>query len=140
MRITRDELGIPVLDAEDVEQLTERFLRHVAPRVLQVPSFTPLADIMASLQNQGLCTFSFNEDLGNTEEGYKYLGYFHIRRKHIAIDVSLSTEDVRFPFTVAHELGHFYLHCKIKPEALRATAAEAIRDSTRDLVTHRIDA
>jgi Zn-dependent peptidase ImmA (M78 family) len=139
MKIARDKLGIPVLDGEDVEQLAARFLEHLAPKALIEPVFTPIADIMRRLQQDKLCTFSFDEDLGSTPEGYKYLGYFHIKRKHIGIDVSLSTEDVRFPFTVAHELGHFYLHSKVKPQALK-TAPFEIRDSTRDLVTHRIDA
>jgi Zn-dependent peptidase ImmA (M78 family) len=140
MKLPREDLGIPVLDAEDVEQLSGRFLSRVAPACLRGPRFAPLAEIMQAIQSKGLCTFSFDEDLGCTPEGYKYLGYFDIKRKHIAIDVSLSTEDPRFPFTVAHELGHFYMHGKIKPEALRSVRPDEIRDSTRDLVTHRIDA
>ncbi len=138
MRFRRDTFGIPVLGGEDVENIAERFLVHVAPHVLQAPAVTPLAAIMQQLQAQGHCTFSFGRDLGSTVEGYKYLGYYDLKRKHIAIDASLSDQDVRFPFTVAHELGHFYLHGRIDPRALRA--ADVIRDSTRDLVTHRIDA
>ncbi|MES2177979.1 MAG: ImmA/IrrE family metallo-endopeptidase [Gemmatimonadota bacterium] len=140
MKFTRDELGIPILNAEDIEQLTERFLGRAAPFALVSPSFTPLAEIMGRIQRSNLCSFSFDEHLGHTTEGYKYLGYFNIKRKHIAIDASLSSEDVRFPFTVAHELGHFYLHGDISPTALRADSSDGLRDSTRDLVTHRIDA
>jgi len=140
MKLPRDPLGIPVLDTEDIEQLSERFLAYVAAPCLHSPRFTPLAEIMDRIRSMGLCSFSFNEDLGATDEGYKYLGYFDIRRKHIAIDVSLGPDDPRFPFTVAHELGHFYLHSRIKPEALRTDMSGGLRDSTRDIVTHRIDA
>src|SRR5579862_1636885 len=139
MSLKRDDLGIPVLDAQDIEQLSERFLGHAAPQVLSAPLFTPLAEIMDLLRREGHCSFQFDEDLGATPEGYKYLGYFDIRRRHISIDRSLSTEDVRFPFTVAHELGHFYLHQTVRPDALGSSGTDAIRDSTRDLVTHRVE-
>lgn len=130
MTFERDSLGIPVLNAEDIERLSERFLTYLAPHVLWGPSFTPIVQVMTRLREEGHCTFSFNEELGTTNEGYKYLGYYDLRRKHIAIDVSLSDEDVRFPFTAAHELGHFYLHAKIKPEAL-GLRGRATRFATR---------
>ncbi len=140
MKVRRDQLGIPILDSGDIEDIAQHFLAKVAPSVLAIPSFTPLAEIADQLQKRELCTFSFNEDLGETANGHKYLGYFDIRRRHIAIDACLGPDDARFPFTLAHEFGHFYLHGKVKAEALGGGREAEIRDSTRDLVTHRIEA
>jgi Zn-dependent peptidase ImmA (M78 family) len=140
MKLERDAAGIPVLSVDDVERIAEYFLARVAPATLSAPQFTPLSSIVDRVRRSGKCTFSFDEDLGSTSEGYKYLGYYSIRRRHIAIDISLIDDDVRFPFTLAHELGHFFLHGKVKPEALRADSDDGLRDSTRDLTTHRIEA
>ena len=139
MALERDALGIFILDGADIERLGARFLRRVAPEVLTSPVFTPVAEIALRLQAAGLCTFSFDEDLGSTVEGYKYLGRCDVRRKHILIDRSLQHDDPRFVFTLAHELGHLYLHQKVDLEAL-ALGSEGITDSSRDLVTHRIEA
>lgn len=139
MKVRRDGLGIPILNAAEIENVAQHFLEQLAPGVLKAPIFTPLGEIATTLKDRGLCTFSFDEDLGTTRSGDKYLGYFDIKRHHIAIDASLAHDDVRFPFTLAHELGHFYLHGKVKPEALESRGASIIRDAKREFLTHRIE-
>lgn len=140
LSLTRDALGIPVLDALDLEGLAERFLQHLAPSVLVAPQFTPLADIMTRLHSMGYLTFDLNARLGLSPKGHKYLGCYNVERKRISIDASLSDADPRFPFTVAHELAHFYLHSAVKLAALVGARGVEILDSTRDLVVHRVEA
>src|SRR2546422_242370 len=136
----RDSNGIPILDASEIEQLAERFLTHVAPDVLAEPTFTPLAEIMALLQDEGRVTFAIGVDLGWTPQGHKYLGCYDPVKGVVLIDSSLTHDDPRFPFTVAHELGHFYLHGKVRLAAVGVPPGESgILDSSRDIVIHRVD-
>jgi Zn-dependent peptidase ImmA (M78 family) len=139
MRIKRDANGIPVIDEQDIELIAEHFLGVVAPDTLQRAAPTPLLDITTKLQSDGLCTFRLDLDLGVTKAGHKVLGYFDVKTKEIAVDCSLIHDDPRFPFTLAHEIGHFYLHSKVRPSALSVGPDGRITDSTRDLIAHRID-
>jgi Zn-dependent peptidase ImmA (M78 family) len=140
MRLNRDALGIPILDGNDIEILGERFLQKTTPHVLDTPMETPLMAIAERIDSLGFCTFSFDHNLGQTAEGYEYLGWFEPIRNHIEIDRSLTDEPRIFAFTLAHELGHFYLHSRAKPEAFQQYGDAKIKDSTRDIVTHRIEA
>ena len=133
----RDENGIPIIDANGVEDLAERFLKKVAPAVLDAPTFTPVGQIADQLQEEGFVRFVFNADLGQSPEGYKYLGCFDILKKVILIAVPFN--DVHFPFTVCHELGHFYLHSSLRFGAVGIAETDSrIRDSSRDIVIHRV--
>ena len=118
--------------------MAERFLGHLAPQVLAAPDFTPLADIMTALHSKGYLTFDFNTPLGYSPQGHKYLGRYQPTLKRISIDRNLSDQDPRYTFTIAHELGHFYLHSKIRPEAFGIRPEDGILDSARDLAVHRI--
>lgn len=134
----RDELGIPILGVDDIELIAERFLAAVAPQVLETPQFTPLAEILTTLQNAGQVTVSFTEYLGVSKEGHKFLGYYAPGRRHIAVDASLLADDPRLPFTIAHELGHFYLHTGVSPAAIDPAWSATLSDTTRDLVVRRV--
>jgi hypothetical protein len=70
-------------------------------------------------------------------KGHKYLGWYVPALRLIRIDKILGDNDPRFPFTVAHELGHFYLHNELNPEVL--DNAPEIRDSIREIVIHRVE-
>jgi len=136
----RDSNGIPILDSSEIELLAERFLTHVAPEVLAEPTFTPLAEIMALRQSEERVKFAIGVDLGLTPQGHKYLGCYDPVNSVVLIDSSLTHDDPRFPFTVAHELGHFYLHRKVRLGAVGVPPGElGIRDSSRDIVIQRVD-
>jgi Zn-dependent peptidase ImmA (M78 family) len=137
--LRRDANGVPVLDEFEIESLGERFLAHVAPDVLASPTFTPLAEVLTTLQSLGHLTCDFLTPLGYSPEGYRFLGCYRRDLKRIFIDRDLADTDPRFPFTVAHELGHFYLHSQVRPAALGLDPDGAIVDSARDLVVHRVD-
>jgi hypothetical protein len=133
----RDSNGIPILESEEVEILAECFLSELAPDVLARPLFTPIAEIVYGLQQRGHLTFELWADLGMSPKGHKYLGWYVPALRLIRIDKILGDNDPRFPFTVAHELGHFYLHNELNPEVL--DNAPEIRDSIREIVIHRVE-
>lgn len=132
-----DEFGIPVLDGDGVEERAEQFLADVAPEVLGRPLFTPLAEIMRTLQVTASVNFELLVDLGVSPEGHKYLGLYLPSLRLISIDKKLTDVDPRFPFTVAHEIGHFYLHSQINLQAFQPDSK--IKDSSRDIVIPRAD-
>lgn len=131
-----DSNGIPVLSREDIELLTEQFIRFFDEDCLKQPSLTPLAKICTTLQKEHNVTFIFNKDLGGTKEGYKYRGSFHIPSTTIYVDKNMEYGEPRFNFTLAHEIGHFVLHRKIDLSILKDK--EKIKDTNRDLILDHI--
>lgn len=109
-----DRNGIPLLSEEDVELLAEKFLRKTAPQCLERPLHLPIFAIIRRLEAAGHFRY-VPADLGE-----HFLGAYNIRRKIIYIHQAILEGDPRLPFTVAHEMGHFYLHGKINPGALNA--------------------
>jgi Zn-dependent peptidase ImmA (M78 family) len=95
--------------------------------------------IATTLAEQEFCTFIFGEDLGETAEGSKFLGYYSSKRKVISIDRALWVGTPKFLFTFAHELGHFYLHNKVDPAKIITGGAQEIRDTSLDIVTNIVD-
>ena len=131
-----DSNGIPVLNREDIELRTEKFIRFFDDECLNQPSPTPLAKICTTLQEEHNVTFVFDKDLGETKEGYKYRGSFHIPSTTIHIDKNMEYGEPRFNFTLAHEIGHFVLHRKIDISILKDK--EKIQDTNRDLVLDHV--
>lgn len=138
-KLRRDADGVPVVDGMEIEKLAERFLASLVPSVLRAATFTPLAEIVTILRDRGLIKVDFCTDLGYSRKGYKYLGCYLREKQTIYIDRALEDTDPRFPFTVAHELGHFYLHSRLSSTALGGEASPEIRDTSRDLVVHRVE-
>lgn len=136
-RVLRDRNGVPVLSSVEVQELAERFLSRMAPECLQRPLFTPLAEIMGKLQEGDFVRFDLSRNLGQSPDGHKYLGWYDLDSKVISIDQGLLADDIRFPFTVAHELGHFYLHGPVRRSVLQSDGI--IRDTARHLLLARIE-
>lgn len=139
MKVKRDKFGVPIVNSLQLEGIAEHFLSVISPKTLVDPASTPLIAILDELVQRKYCTFTFDEDLGQTADGKKCLGYYSMSRKHIAIDRALSPEDPRFSFTCAHEIGHFYLHGSLDPQVLNSDNSDEIRDSSQDILTFRID-
>lgn len=117
-----DPNGVPVLSSEDIEDLAEKFLRKVAPKCLDYPTPFPLFGAVRRLEGRGHFRY-VPANLGD-----HYLGAFNTKRKIIYIHEDLLEGDPRLPFTVAHELGHFYLHSKVDPADLAPIATSVQRE------------
>ncbi|HEY0018369.1 MAG TPA: ImmA/IrrE family metallo-endopeptidase [Longimicrobium sp.] len=116
--VKRDRKGIPFYSEHDIERIAERFLRKVAPQCLTRPIRLPIFRIVRQLQMEGWFQY-VAADLGED-----YLGAYHLTQKILYVHKSLLEGDPRLAFTVAHELGHFYLHRNIDPEVFRDRQAE----------------
>ena len=132
-----DENGIPILSRVDIEERVERFIEYFDNSCLKEPRLTPIASICNVLSEKHNVKFVFNAELGETKEGYKYRGRFHIPSTTIYIDKSLGDGGPRFNFTLAHELGHFVFHRKINIAAI-SNEKEEISDTSRELVLDQI--
>lgn len=76
--------------------------------------------------------FDFTQDL-ETVNGKKIEGYFDVKNKKILIDKSIIGLE-KFPFVLGHELGHFFLHSKLKVNQERY---EDFADSEYNFFTDR---
>lgn len=139
MKKTRyDENGIPILSRSDIDKWSEDFILYFDKEALNKPRMTPIYSICERLKREKRISLVFNYDLGNSPEGYKYRGRFHIPSSTIFIDKSLEWNDPRFNFTLAHELAHFVLHRKINIKALIKNEKSEISDTNRQLILDHV--
>ena len=110
-----DEKGVPVLSAVDIENKAEEVLIKLAPRILVHPQKTPVLSILDEFEKQFSVKTSIGE-LGFGKTGKKIIGRFWLESREISIDKSI-VDTVRFPFVVAHEIGHLVLHRKLQLKA-----------------------
>lgn len=133
-----DRNGIPVLSRTDIEEWAEQFVNYFGPKCTKAPQPTPLPTICQKLKDEHGVNFVFGIDLGNSPQGYKYRGRFHIPSTTIYIDKSLEWNDPRFNFTLAHELAHFVLHRKIETKILITEKEAEISDTNRQLILDQL--
>jgi Zn-dependent peptidase ImmA (M78 family) len=141
----RDRNTVPILSGEHIEALAERFLEKQALQCLLRPVQTPVFFIPRRLAKEGFFQYCTSTRLGFDSTGRQYLGAYDVKNKILYIDRDLFAQapdqahDPRLPFTIAHELGHFYLHWKINPAVLdnvTGTSTTAERsDENRELVS-----
>lgn len=133
--ISYSNLGVPIWSAESIESTVHEILLEKLPRVLRSPVLTNVAELLALYGTSHGLLFEISPALGLTDGGRRLLGSFVLSPPTIRIDASLMN-DVRFPFTIAHEVGHFILHGDLKLDAA-AYAAEEFNDAEFDLTTGR---
>jgi Zn-dependent peptidase ImmA (M78 family) len=129
-----DETGVPMLAATHIENAAHDFLLEFGSTRLGVPEPTNLMGMVEKIRRGYGIEFDFSQALPNTASGKQILGMFEVKRRRILIDQSLQHK-ARFKFTLAHELGHLYLHAGLRlmadkidgpcPRAHSDTRAEA---------------
>lgn len=127
---------IPHLRRHDIESIAEQVLLWAKPKHFDEPRLTPLAEIVEKLILKGKMRLCLDRPLGRTPEGKKILGVFLPQLSAIYIDPSIDQNGPRFRFTLAHELGHFVLHRKLKLLGAGDTDNASIDDSRHDLHGH----
>jgi len=131
-----DKNGIPIISRTDIEYWAEKFLTYFDDTCFERPQATPLASICQRLKDDFDVKFVFSIDLGNSPEGYRYRGRFHIPSQTIFIDKSLEWNDPRYNFTLAHEIAHFVMHRKIDASILGKD--KEITDTNRQLILDHV--
>lgn len=127
------ENNIKHLSRSDIEIKAEEVLEYFDKSILEKVQFTPVLSIATQLKNEFDIFFDFTSELGTSSNGNVILGKFIFTPRGIYIDKSI-VEDIRFPFVLAHEIGHLILHRKI---TLPKEGYEKFQDTEKDLVTGR---
>lgn len=120
--------NIPILSRDNIELKSEEVIEYFYPNTLDKPQKTPIELICKSLNTQFNIQFDFGCDLGNSDSGRKILGKFIFKPQSILIDDSV-INTIRFPFILAHEIGHLVLHRNIS----------YIKSNYKDIVDTEID-
>jgi Zn-dependent peptidase ImmA (M78 family) len=132
-----DEMGVPILSGEAIEQRAEHFIRQFDETCLHEPQPTPLGTICTVLKERFGVPFELGVPLGRSARGLKVLGQYHFPSRTISVDETLVDGDPRFLFTLAHEIGHLVLHRKIPLDVIRKIRGEHSRDTKHDLSMDR---
>lgn len=109
-----DANGVPICTREDLEHKADEVLESLAPGTLAEPRQTPITAIALAFYEKFGVAFDFNSSLGKAKDGGQILGKFVTPPHKIYVDQSLKSDDPRWAFTLAHEIGHLVLHRKVK--------------------------
>jgi len=123
--------GIQNLSREDIELKVLEVLEYFKKEILDHPCETPILEFVQQLQKEGRIIIDLTKDLGNTSKGKKILGLFNLKPRGIFIDRSL-IDDIRFNFTLSHEIGHLVLHRKL---IFEQEEYEGIQDTEYDMIS-----
>jgi Zn-dependent peptidase ImmA (M78 family) len=101
--------GIPILAAQQVEDVATEVLQKHCPPILKQPAMTPAIELIHTLSKTTGLHYAI-EDLGYRAHA-KILGKVSFSKKALLLDISLTTDrEVQMRFTAAHEVGHWVLH------------------------------
>lgn len=118
--------GIPILSRDQIEQITERYLKEYSPDVLVRPQKidveklaqeymkfgTDFKCLSSDKRTLGMFIFEASDWIAVYDEETKSARYVPERENTIVIDNQLleAGQEGRYRFTFAHELGHGVLH------------------------------
>jgi len=105
--------GVPRLSRIQIEMEAEKFLFEFAATRLRFPAPTELGVIVKNLTDAHGINFDLEAELGYTAKKKKILGRYELASRAVAVDRILGRGS-RFNFTLAHELGHVYLHSYVR--------------------------
>ncbi|MDB5231046.1 MAG: hypothetical protein JWN76_1851 [Chitinophagaceae bacterium] len=106
--------GLERLSGETIDERATKLLMHFKENYFQFIRPTYVRDIATFLHEKHKIEFDFTATLGFGADGGKIIGAFNPVKKIILIDASLSSDESKFNFTLAHEFGHLSLHRNIK--------------------------
>ena len=118
--------GIPILSRDQIDQITERYLKEYSPDVLARPQKvdveklaqeymkfgTDFKCLSSDKRTLGMFVFEASDWIAVYDEETKSARYVPERENTIVIDNQLleAGQEGRYRFTFAHELGHGVLH------------------------------
>ena len=123
--------NIPHLSKNDIEIKAEEVIEYFDKSILDAPQFTPLVSIVKKLKEEFNILFDFTSEIGTSSSGSKILGKFAFQPRAIYVDKDI-VNDLRFPFVLAHEIGHMVLHRKVE---LPREEYDKFQDTEYDLIS-----
>ena len=100
--------GLKKLSANQIENLATPIL----DKYNKLHSAIEIDSFIEHLKKEYKLTFDFSKNL-ETVNGKQIVGFYDVEKKQILIDNSIVGTE-KFPFVFGHELGHFFLHSKLK--------------------------
>lgn len=99
-----------------LKKLSTNVIENLATPILdkynKLYSAIEIDNFIEHLKKEYNLTFDFSKNL-ETVNGKQIAGYYDVDNKAILIDNSIIGTE-KFPFVLGHELGHFFLHSKLK--------------------------
>ena len=98
---------VPYMQEEEIEKISNEILSYNNYSTLEVP----IKEICNNLEKEKEIKFQFQKSLGTDALGFEILGKISFQPStvvHILNNVSMNP--YRIKFTIAHELGHFFLN------------------------------
>ncbi|HVI49521.1 MAG TPA: ImmA/IrrE family metallo-endopeptidase [Chitinophaga sp.] len=106
--------GIEYLSKEDIEARSRTLLSQFNPKCFQALQNIPMRKLCDYLTGAFGLSFNLKAALGYTADRSKILGTYCPVNKRVSIDMSIAWHEDRLNFTLAHEIGHWALHSKVK--------------------------
>ncbi|HYF03983.1 MAG TPA: ImmA/IrrE family metallo-endopeptidase [Patescibacteria group bacterium] len=97
---------VPFIERKEIEATCEEILKSVGYKEGEVPIY----QVCNSLETTQKISFIFSEELGSDSRGFKVLGKITFNPITIYIANQANENQYRKKFTLAHELGHYFLN------------------------------
>lgn len=104
-----DKYNLPILNSVQIEHIANLFLLLYSSSTLDIPSITPIGELISLLQAKSKVSFSYSLGLPSDVES-KTLGITHLSQKQIIISENIKLNEKVHNYVIAHELGHLFLH------------------------------
>ncbi|QJB41712.1 ImmA/IrrE family metallo-endopeptidase [Chitinophaga oryzae] len=105
--------GLEKLSKFQITQRAVELLEKVCPNYLDRPTAIPIMKVVEYLRANYNISFDFQAKFP-LSAGSNLLGAYVFSKKLILIDSELASNEKRFNFTLAHEIGHWLLHRNVK--------------------------
>lgn len=123
--------GLKRLSEKQIQNIADNFLNEYDRSILENASYLDLNKLKEYLNEKYGLTVEYVNLLDH--DNSKLLGYFDTEKNKILIDYSVLGSE-RYPFTLAHEIGHFVLHKDLK---MNQTVYNNFKDSSHNIFTQK---
>ncbi|MDC6383990.1 ImmA/IrrE family metallo-endopeptidase [Muricauda sp. SK9] len=104
--------GLKKLSADQINDIAVSFLNDFDQTVTKKILPVPINKLVKYLEETKFLKINSKNNLTDNS-GNELLGYYDLKNKTIFINAAIKNT-IRFPFILAHEIGHFVLHSNLK--------------------------
>jgi len=104
--------NVPYLSKDKIKNDAEKLLEEYSPNVFKLIQATPLKELCSDVLTKLSLDFIYDEELGYSN-GHEVLEKISFNPPTIYISARLKNDVHRWRFTLAHELGHYFLHSEL---------------------------
>ncbi len=127
-----EDIDIPYSSRDEIEAKAEELLKNIDPAVLVVAQKTSIENVVEYIMKKYHINVVRSLDLGRIPNGEVILGRIDIKNKEIQISKILDSDEYRYRFTLAHEIGHCILHYEYFEKSYIETAGgELVYSNTK---------